>query len=83
MNRTKVWAGAVIGGVMLVSAMGCQQAPAPTVVVEHQNDGHDRDRQQQEQAQRDQAQRDQAQRDQAQRDQDHRNPPPPPPRPQQ
>jgi len=77
MIRTKVLAGAMTGGVMLMSAMGCQQAPppAPTVVVEHTNDGHDHDRERQQQ---EQAQRDQAQRDQAQRDQDHRNPPPPP-----
>jgi hypothetical protein len=79
MIRTKVLAGAVIGGVMLMNAMGCQQAPppAPTVVVEHQNDGHERDR---DRKQQQQAQQQQAQRDQAQRDQDHRNLPPPPPR---
>ena len=77
MIRTKVLAGAVMGGVMLVSAMGCQQAPppAPTVVVEQPKDGHNHDRDRQ---QRDQAQRDQAQRDQAQRDQDRKNAPPPP-----
>ena len=81
MIRTKMMAGAVVSGVMLMSAMGCQQAPAPapTVVVEHQNDGHDRDRDRDRQQQQ-QAQQQQAQRDQAQRDQDHRNPPPPPPR---
>ena len=45
MTRAKVMAGAVAAGVMMVSGLGCQQAPAPapTVVVEHHDDGHDRD----------------------------------------
>ena len=72
MMRAKVVAGAVAAGVMMMSGLGCQQAPAPapTVVVEHHDDGHDRnhpppppppDR-----------------RDQSQQDRDRKNPPPQP-----
>jgi hypothetical protein len=71
MIRVKALAGVVVGGLMMVGGMGCQQAPAPgpTVVVEHQGNGHDRDRQ---------PPPPQDRRDQSQQDRDRKNAPPPP-----